>query len=69
MVSSAIRIKHARVSFSKSIKIARIRRTSRLFEVFEKLASACFIHSISRETILLRIKNIHKNVRDNCSVV
>ncbi len=37
MVSSAIRKKHARVSFSKTIKIARVQ-----FEVFEKLTSACF---------------------------
>ena len=35
------------------------------FEVFEKLTSACFIQ-ISRETILLRVNNIHKNVRHNC---
>jgi hypothetical protein len=33
------------------------------FEVYEKLASACFIQ-IS-ETILLRINRIPKNVRDN----
>jgi hypothetical protein len=42
-----------------------------LFEVFEKLARtscACSIQ-ISRETIQkLRINNIHKNVRDNCSL-
>ena len=56
MVSSAIWVKHEQVRFSKSIKIARVRRMRRvLFEVFEKLTSVCFIQ-ISRETILLRIK-------------
>jgi hypothetical protein len=37
-----------------------------LFEAFEKFTIACFA-KISRETIPLRIYNIHKNVRDNCS--
>jgi hypothetical protein len=36
-----------------------------LFEVFKELTRACFIQ-ISRDTILLRINNIHKNVRENC---
>ena len=35
MASSAILIIHARVSFSKSIKITRVRRTSAIFEVFQ----------------------------------
>ena len=41
-VSSAIWKKHEQVSFSKTIKIARVRRTSLPFVVFEKLTSACF---------------------------
>ena len=55
MVSSAIWEKHARVSFSKTYKIARVRRTSSIC-VFEKLMSACF-SQISRETILLLDNN------------
>ena len=39
MVSSVIWKKHARVSFSKTIIIARVRVK---FEVFEKLTSVCF---------------------------
>ena len=46
IVTSAIWIKRARLSFSKSI---------------EKLTRVCFIQ-ISRETILLLINNIQKNV-------
>ncbi len=61
MVSSAIWKKHARVSFSKTIEIARVRRTSAQFEVFEKLTSACFFQ-IARETILLLVNNIHENI-------
>ena len=41
MVSSAIWKKHARVSFSKTIKIARAEGRVQ-FEVFEKLTSVCF---------------------------
>ncbi len=37
MVSSVIWKKHARVSFSKAIGIARVQ-----FDVFEKLTSVCF---------------------------
>jgi hypothetical protein len=36
-----------------------------LFEVFEKLTSACSIQ-ISRETILIRINNIHENIWNHC---
>jgi hypothetical protein len=43
--------KHARVSFSKTIKI----------EVFEKLTSVCFFQ-IARETILSHINNIHEKI-------
>ncbi len=50
MVSSAIWKKHARVSFSKTIKI----------EVFEKLTSVFF--QIARETILLIINSIHEKI-------
>ena len=50
--------------FFKEHQKALVRRK---IEVFEKLTSACFIQ-ISQETILLRINNIHKNVRDNCSL-
>ena len=57
MVSSAIWEKHARVSFSKTYKIARVRRTSSIC-VFEKLMSACF-SQISRETILLLDNNLY----------
>ncbi len=54
IVSSAIWKKHARVSFSKTIKIARVQQ----FEVFEKLTA--------RETIiLLLVNNIHKKFRAN----
>ncbi len=51
MVSSAIWKKHARVSFSKTIKIARVNLTIEgrvQFEVFEKLTSVCFFQ-IARE--------------------
>ena len=66
MVSSAIWIKHARVSFSKSIKIARVQRTSAIGGHWK--THECLFIQISRETILLRINNMHKNVRDNCSL-
>ena len=58
MVSSAICKKHARVSFSKTIKITRVQ-----FEVFEKLTSVyiCFFQ-IARETILLLVNNIHEKI-------
>ena len=56
MVSSAIWKKHARVSFSKTIKITRVQ-----FEVFEKLTSVCFFQ-IARETILLLVNNIHEKI-------
>ncbi len=62
MVSSAIWKKHARVSFSKTIKIARVNLTIEgrvQFEVFEKLTSVCFFQ-IARETILLLVNNIHE---------
>jgi hypothetical protein len=73
MVSSAIWIKHARESFSKSIKIARIIKIESegrvIFEVFEKLTSAYFIQ-ISRETIhYVFSNNIHKNVRAIANIV
>ena len=42
MVSSAIWRKHARVSFSKTIEIARESEGRVQFEVFEKLTSVCF---------------------------
>ena len=51
MVSSAIWKKHARVSFSKTIKI----------EVFEKRTHECMFLQIARETILLLI-NIHEKI-------
>ena len=57
MVSSAIWKKHARVSFSKTYKIARVRRTSSIC-VFEKLMSVCF-SQISRETKLLLDNNLY----------
>ena len=38
-----------------------------LFEFFEKLTRACLYIQISRETMLLLINNLHKNVRDNYS--
>ena len=57
MVSSANWKKRARVSFSKTIKIARVRRTMQ-FEVFEKLTSVCFFQ-IARETIPLLINHIY----------
>ena len=60
MVSSAIWKKHARVSFSKTIKIARVRRRVQ-FEVFEKLTNVCFFQ-IARETILLLVNNIHEKI-------
>ena len=43
-ISSAVWIKHARVSFSKSIKIARVDESEGrrvLFEVLEQFTSAC----------------------------
>jgi hypothetical protein len=58
MGSSEFSIKHEPVSFSRSIKITRV------FEGIEKLASIYFI-KISRETIQLRVNDMHKNVRDN----
>jgi hypothetical protein len=49
MVSSAIWTKHAAVNFSKSMSKGQV-----LFEVFEKLASACLIQ-ISQEAILFNM--------------
>ncbi len=60
MVSSAIwKKKHARVSSSKTIKIAPVRRTSALS--LEKLTSVCFFQ-IARENILLFINNIDEKL-------
>ena len=42
MVSSAIWKKHARVSFSKMIEIARESEGRVQFEVFQKFTSVCF---------------------------
>ncbi len=63
MVSSAIWEKHARVSFSKTFKIARDRRTSECnLSVFEKLTSAYF-SQIAQEIIVLLVNDIKGNVR------
>jgi hypothetical protein len=51
MVSSAIWKKHARLSFSKTIKI----------EIFEKRTHECMFLQIAREIILLLI-NIHEKI-------
>jgi hypothetical protein len=42
VVSSATWIKHARVSFSKTIKITSESEGRVQFDVFEKLTSLCF---------------------------
>ncbi len=60
MVSSAIWKKHARVSFSKTIKMHEFEGRVQ-FEVFEKLTSVCFFQ-IARETILLLVNNIHEKI-------
>ena len=52
MVSSAVWKKHARVSFSKRIEIARVGRRVQ-FEVFEKLTSVCFLKLHEKPYILL----------------
>ena len=58
MVSSAIwKKKHAPVSFSKTIKIARVRRTLKTHE--------CMFFQIARENILLLINNIHEKMIKN----
>ncbi len=64
MVSSAIWKKHARVSFSKKIEIARVK-----FEVFEKLTSVCFfkLHEKPYYYLLIiytkkfRVNNVHSH--------
>ena len=65
IVSSAIWIKHARVGL-KEHQNSTSPKDGCYLRSLKKLTSACFIQ-ILRETILLRINNIHKNVRDNCS--
>ncbi len=55
MVSSAIWKKHARVSFSKMIEIAKDEcnlKNSRVYVFFQ----------IARETILLLVNNIHEKI-------
>ncbi len=60
MVSSAIWKKHARVSFSTTIEIARVRRKSAISDVFEKLTSASMFFQIAREYYYLLITYMKK---------
>jgi hypothetical protein len=55
MVSSAIWKKHARVSFSKTIKIVFEK------EVFEKVTSVCFSNCTRNHTITY-YNNIHNDI-------
>jgi hypothetical protein len=64
MVSSAIWIKHARVSFSKRIKIAESEGRV-LFEVLRKTHEYLFYSNFTRNHPSIRFNNIHINVRDN----
>ena len=68
MFSSTIWEKHARVSFSKTIKIARVRSWNAI-EVFEKLTRSieCVFFRIARRTILLLINNIHEKIMQSCA--
>ena len=63
MVSSAIWKKHARVSFSNSIKIARVRRTSSIWGLWK--THECVFFQIAWETMLLLINNIHEKIMQN----
>jgi hypothetical protein len=54
MVSGASWEKHAWVRFSKTIKIARVRRTSTIWSLWK--THECMFFQIARETILLLIK-------------
>ena len=60
MVSRAIWKKHARVSFSKTIEIARVRRTSAIWRLWK--THECMFFQIARETILLLVNNIHEKI-------
>ena len=63
MVSSAIWKKHARVCFSKTIKTARVRRTSSIWDFWK--THECVFFQIARETLLLLINNIHDKIMQN----
>ena len=64
MVSSTnIWKKHAQVSFSKTIKIAQIRRTSAIWGLWK--THKCLFFQIARETMLLLINNIHDKIMQN----
>ena len=60
IVSSAIWKKHARVSFSKTTKTARVRRTSAIWCLWKTHEWMFF--QIARETILLLINKIHEKI-------
>ena len=58
---------HMHLSFSKSIKIAQSPKDECHLRSLKNSRLLVLSIQISRETILLRINNIHKNVRDNRS--
>ena len=60
MVSSATWEKHARVSFSKTYKSARVRRTSAICAFLK--THECMFSQISRETILLLDNNLFREM-------
>ena len=66
MVSSAINLDITCTrEFFKDLEIALVRRTSAIWGLSK--TDECMFIQISRETMLLLINNLHKNVRDNCS--
>ena len=65
MVSSAIWKKHARVSFSKTIKLHESEARVELRECNLKPlknSRVYYVFQIARETILLLINNIHEKI-------
>ena len=74
MFSSTIWEKHARVSFSKTIKIARVRSWNAI-EVFEKLTrtSVCFFIELHEEPynylLIIYMKKLCSHVRKSHLVI
>ena len=71
MVSSAISENmHARVSFSKTIKIYLQESEGRVqFEVFGKLTSVCFSKLHEKPYLVLLVSNIHEKIMQSHACV
>ena len=66
MVSSAIWEKTGTSEFFKYLNIARVRKTSAIWDLWKTYECFFLLFRIARETMLLLINNIQENVWDKC---